>query len=143
MKSINKYITEAWSGVKKQSHDQEIKSWCEDMGIKDYTINSQGEIDVKGHVHLQEKDFKELPYKFGKVNRYFLLEGCENLISLKNCPDEVGEYFACNYCKSLKSLEGCPKEVNESFWCKGCGKFFNEKYIRSMCPNLGGLIFNK
>ena len=29
MTNLNKYIVEAWSGVKKQSYEQEIKSWCE------------------------------------------------------------------------------------------------------------------
>ena len=133
----------SWNGVKKQSLEQEIKSWCDEMGIKNYTINSQGEIDVNGDVNLRDKDFKELPYKFGKVDRYFLLEGCENLISLKNCPNRVEGFFSCNRNKNLKSLEGCPKTVLLSFWCRECVKFFNEKYIRSMCPNLKGLIINK
>ena len=113
------------------------------MGIKNYTINSKGEIDVEGSVDLAKRDFKELPYKFGKVTGHFSLESCENLISLQNCPNYVKGYFSCNYNKKLKSLEGCPNTVLLSFWCKGCGKCFNEKYIKLMCPNIGGLIFNK
>jgi hypothetical protein len=46
MKTLNIYISEAWSGVKQQSYQQEIKSWCDEMGIENYTINSKGEIDV-------------------------------------------------------------------------------------------------
>ena len=70
MKKLNTYINEAWSGVKKQtSIDIEvIESWCEEMGIQNYTINSKGEIDVDGEVDLRHNIFKELPYKFGKVN---------------------------------------------------------------------------
>ena len=143
MKNLNKYITEAWSGVKQQSIKADIEAWCEEMGIKNYTINSQGEIDVNGNVKLNRSNFKEIPYKFGIVKGYFSLGGCQNLTSLKNCPDEVREYFTCNLCWNLKSLEGCPKTILKGIWCGGCGKFFNEKYIKSMCPNLKGPIFNK
>ena len=61
MIKLNDYITEAWSGVKKQSNIENIKSWCDEMGIKNYTINSQGEIDVNGDVFLTHNDFEELP----------------------------------------------------------------------------------
>ena len=60
MKNLNNYIIEAWSGVKKQSIKAEIEAWCEEMGIKNYTINSKGEIDVNGNIDLADKDFKEL-----------------------------------------------------------------------------------
>ena len=142
MIKLNTYINEAWGGVKKYTNNAEIEAWCEEMGIEDYTINSKGEIDVDGNVNLRGKDFKELPYKFGIVKGYFSLGGCENLTSLKNCPNEVREYFTCNLCENLKSLEGCPKTILAGVWCNGCGKVFNEKYIRSMCPNLKGPIFN-
>ena len=59
MKKLNNYITEAWSGVKKQSNNANIEAWCEEVGIKNYTINSQGEIDVNGDVDLNYNDFKE------------------------------------------------------------------------------------
>ena len=36
----------SWSGVKKQTNIENIKAWCEEMGIKDYTVNLQGEIEV-------------------------------------------------------------------------------------------------
>ena len=133
MIKLNVYITEAWSGVKKQSHDQEIKSWCEEMRIKNYTINSQGEIDVDGCVNLSRKDFEELPYKFGRVTGYFSLESCKNLISLKNCPNHVGDYFSCSSCRQLDSLEGCPKEVGSDFYCYKCKQKFTEEEVESLC----------
>ena len=84
MKKLNNYITEAWNGVKTQSIKADMEAWCEEMRIKNYTINSKGEIDVDGFVDLDNKNFKELPYKFGRVDGYFSLGSCKNLTSLKN-----------------------------------------------------------
>ena len=121
MKSLNIYIAEAWSGVKKQSLKADIEAWCDEMGIKNYIINSQGEIDVDGSVELIKKDFKELPYKFGKIEGNFLLVHCDNLISLKNCPSHAnGDYFSCKDCNNLKTLEGCPGEVKGDLICNWC-----------------------
>src|SRR5574344_1846368 len=96
MKSLNNYIHEAWKGVKKQTNNTEIEAWCDEMGIKDYTINAKGEIDVDGYVNLFNKDIKELPYKFGRVNGYFDLSFNDNLTSLKNCPNYVHGRFSCD-----------------------------------------------
>ncbi len=41
MKNLNNYIIEAWSGVKKQSFKADIEAWCEEMGIKNYTIKKR------------------------------------------------------------------------------------------------------
>ena len=133
MKKLNNYITEAWSGVKKQSYNQEIKFWCDEMGIEDYTINDKGEIDVDGDVMLRYSDFKELPYKFGRVNGYFTLAYNENLTSLKNCPTIVEGTFDMDGCIRLDSLEGCPKEVKGNFWCGNCKRKFTTKEIQSLC----------
>ena len=133
MKHINSYINEAWSGVKKQTNNAEITAWCDEMDIKKYTINDKGEIDVNGGVDLGGKNFKELPYKFGKVGGYFILSSCENLISLKNCPNEIGGNFFCNRCKSLNSLEGCPKEVAQNFFCDRCKREFTKEEVKSLC----------
>ena len=126
----------SWNGVKKQiSIDIEaIEAWCDEMGIKNYTINSKGEIDVNGDVILMNKQFKELPYKFGRVNNMFSLSMCLNLKTLKNCPDYVGGNFSCSYCPQLDSLEGCPKEVKKEFYCYNKGKKqFNAKDILKYC----------
>ena len=122
-----------WSGVKKQTNIENIKAWCEEMGIENYTINSKGEIDVDGHVNLRNKKFKELPYKFGRVNGYFILQNCRNLISLKNCPNETDRYFDVDGCNKLESLEGCPKIVGTSFFCRDCKQNFTEKEVKSLC----------
>ena len=135
MKNLNNYINEAWSGVKKHTNNAEIEAWCEEVGIQNYIINSKGEIDVDGDggVWLNNKDFKELPYKFGKVNGYFDIGSNQNLTSLKNCPNYVGGYFACNRCTQLDSLEGCPKEVKGNFYCNKCKIKFTFKEVRSLC----------
>ena len=127
----------SWNGVKKQSYDQEIKSWCEEMDIENYTINSQGEIDVDGNVDLSYKEFEELPYKFGTVTGYFSLEECKNLISLENCPNHVNYSFDIDGCIQLDSLEGCPEEVDDNFYCFGCKRNFTKKEIKSLCKVKG------
>ena len=133
MINLNNYIIEAWSGVKKQANKADIESWCDEMGIKNYTINSKGEIDVDGNVDLEWKNIIELPYKFGSVSGYFLLTGCKNLISLKNCPSYVGRFFKCNFCPQLNSLDGCPKKVDGNFYCMNCKRKFTEEEVRSLC----------
>ena len=133
MIKLNKYITEAWSGVKQHTNNAEIKAWCDEMGIKNYTINDKGEIDVDGKVNLSYKEFEELPYKFGRVNDIFLLYGCKNLTSLKNCPYYVDDSFGCKNCHQLDSLEGCPKEVKGLFYIDNCKRKFTKKEVQSLC----------
>ena len=151
MKKLNTYINEAWDGVKKQSIKADIEAWCEEMGIENYTINSKGEIDVDDSVILNNKDFKELPYKFGWVSGNFSIENNNMLISLKNCPSEVGGYFSCNRCNKLNSLNGCPKEVGLYFYCRDCKRKFAYEEVMSLCKvsrikldrsNVSNYIFN-
>ena len=127
----------SWNGVKKQSLKADVEAWCEEMGIEDYTINSQGEIDVDGGVFLNGKDFKELPYKFGTVTDYFKISYNSNLISLKNCPYHVGTSFDIDGCSQLSSLEGCPKKVDYNFWCRWCKRKFTSEEVRSLCKVMG------
>ena len=133
MKSLNNYINEAWGGVKQHTLKADIEAWCDDMGIKKYTINSQGEIDVDGDVELTRRDFKELPYKFGVIKGYFDIGANKNLISLKNCPDFVRDSFGCDQCSQLDSLEGCPKEVGSNFYCGRCKRKFTKDDVLSLC----------
>ena len=126
----------SWNGVKKYTNNAEIKTWCEEMGIKRYTINDKGEIDVDGYVDLSRRDLKELPYKFGKITGpegVFTMYKCKNLISLKNCPDEVSRYFDIDCCSKLDSLEGCPKKVERNFYCRKCKREFTKEEIKSLC----------
>ena len=143
MIKLNNYIIEAWSGVKKQSIKAEVEAWCDEMGIENYTINDKGEIDVNGNVWtLKNKNFKELPYKFGKINGYFDISNNLNLTSLKNCPDKVEDFFRCSYCTKLDSLEGCPSYVGWNFYCRDCKRKFTEKEVKSLCKVKGKINFS-
>ena len=141
MKKLNTYINEAWSGVKQQTNNANIIDWCEEMGIEKYTINSQGEIDVDISVNLRNKNFEELPYKFGRVNGWFDIGDNKNLTSLKNCPDFVKRSFSCSLCPQLDSLEGCPTKVGGDFHCSDCKQKFTKEDVKFLCE-LRGNIYN-
>ena len=74
---------------------EDITEICKEYGIRNYTINPDGSIDVNGSVNLFYEKLKKLPLKFNKVNGNFY------------CNDN-----------QLTTLEGSPKEVNGVFWCR-------------------------
>ena len=131
----------SWNGVKKQANKTTIEAWCDEMRIRNYTINSQGEIDVNGNVIFIGCNIKELPYKFGTVTGFFSLEDCKNLTSLKNCPNYItgDNMFDIDGCTKLDSLEGCPKEVGGCFLCRGCKRKFTKEEVRSLCEVKGSI----
>lgn len=94
-----------------------VRAWLEEHDIKNYTINTRGEIDIDGDVDLSYKNIKEFPYfiQFGTIKGNF---DCKhnNLTSLKGVPREVKETFDCS-CNDLTSLEGAPEKVGRSFDC--------------------------
>jgi hypothetical protein len=81
-----------------------------------WTLNSNGEVDVRKSVYMDKMKLTEIPVKFGIVTGFF---SCSNnrLTSLKNCPDFVGGdfYFDNNqltdYFKSIK-------EEDFPHWCR-------------------------
>lgn len=85
-----------------------ITSWLDEHGIKNYTINAKGEIDVDGDVDLYSKGLTEFPsfIQFGTVKGNFF---CDNnrLTTLKGSPIEVSKVFDCSD-NRLVSLEGAP-----------------------------------
>lgn len=112
---------------------QLIKRWLDKYGIKNYTINSKGEIDVDGDVNLTYRGIKKLPsyIQFGKVNGYFTCS-LNKLTSLKGAAKEVGGIFNCSYNK-LTSLEGAPKNVIGSFACEGNTIKFTKDDVNKIC----------
>jgi len=120
----------------------EIDSICKKYNLENYTINSDGSVDVDGDVDLrgigfwnylygEKKENKwtlnKLPLKFRYVSGDF---DCRfnNLSDLQGCPTKIeGSLYL--YHNKLKSLEGCPDEVdrllisdNELESLRGCPK---------------------
>ena len=95
--------------------EQEIHYICKKYRIKNYTINSDGSIDVDGDVYIRNLDLDKLPLKFNKVSGYFNCEyNC--LTTLENSPNEIGKNFSC-YSNRITSLEGFPQRVGEYTHC--------------------------
>ena len=95
--------------------EQEIHTICEKYSINNYSINSDGSIDVNGNVNLSEKKLKNIPLKFNKVSGYF---NCSynNLTSLKGSPKEIGSFFTC-YDNNLNDLKYAPNRIGSWFDC--------------------------
>jgi hypothetical protein len=94
--------------------------FCEKY-LTNYTIKSDGTIDIDGKVDLFNKlgNMEKLPVKFGKVYGVFRCHG-NKLTTLEGCPNYVGGFFNCGGNK-LTTLEGCPKYVDGIFMCHWCG----------------------
>ena len=95
--------------------NDEIEEICLKYNIFDFTINSDGTIDVNEGVHLDYYILTELPLKFNKVNGNFNCSGT-GLTTLDGSPKEVGGVFYC-YNNKLTSLEGGPIKVSGNFDC--------------------------
>jgi hypothetical protein len=94
-----------------------IHDICKEYDIENYTINSDGSIDVAGDVDLYDKGLTEIPLVFNKVTGYFSCTG-NYLTTLKGSPKWVGGWFSCNK-NQLTSLKGCPRWVGGWFSCGG------------------------
>ena len=92
-----------------------IHGVCKEFNIKNYTINDDYSIDVKGNVYIYGKSLSKLPFKFNIVSGNFNCGG-NKLTNLEGSPKEVGGDFEC-YINQLTSLEGSPKKVGIGFYC--------------------------
>ena len=105
--------------LSRELHDPKvvIYKWLDEHGIKNYTLNDKGEIDVDGDVNLRKKGLTEFPpfIQFGAVKGNFYCS-FNNLTSLKGAPKEVSGGFDCSYNK-LTTLEGAPNTVDGDFDC--------------------------
>ena len=93
-----------------------IQIICEQYNIINYTINSDGSIDVNGWVDLSEKGLTELPLSFNKVYGNFFC-GDNKLTTLKGSPRWVDGGFYCSSNK-LTSLEFSPDYIGVDFGCR-------------------------
>jgi hypothetical protein len=109
-------------------NELEIHSLCEEYDIENYTINSDGTIDVDGGVDLGHKGLTKLPLKFNKVSGHFFCDD-NQLTNLKGAPSSVGGIFDCSD-NQLTTLKDAPKSVVAEFYC------YNNKLI-----SLKGLEF--
>ena len=114
---------------------QNIDSICKEFGIKNYTINEDGSIDVDGGVFLVDRELYRLPLKFRNVSGHF---NCSDnrLISLEGAPSQVGGHFYC-YFNQLTSLEGAPSQVGGDFNC-----YDNQLTSLEGCPSSVGYHFD-
>ncbi len=96
-------------------NEEEIHSICKEYGIKNYTINGDGTIDVAGDVDLFNKGLTKLPLKFRNVSGDFYCNS-NQLKSLEGAPQSVGGSFKCHV-NQLITLEGAPQSVGGEFWC--------------------------
>ena len=94
-----------------------IKAWLDEHNIKNYTINSKGEVDVDGDVNLSGRGLTEFPsyIQFGNVKGNFFCNN-NNLTTLKGAPKKVGGGFECKYNK-LTTLKVAPKDIGGYFEC--------------------------
>jgi hypothetical protein len=118
MKHIRKY---------KLFESQNIEDICKSYGIKNYTVNSDGLIDVDDNVYLNEIGFTKLPIKFNYVNGDFHCYD-NQLTTLEGAPNIVDGHFRCNY-NQLTSLEYSPKWVEKDFDC-----IYNKLTSLADCP---------
>ena len=138
----------------------EIELWLLGLGVKNYSINSDGSIDVDGDVNMSCQNLEKIPTKFGKVtgdfycynNNLTSLEGAptsvgggfycyknNNLTSLEGAPTSVGGNFYCSY-NNLTSLEGAPTSVGGGFYCNQNEIEFTESDVHLIC-NVEGNIY--
>jgi hypothetical protein len=109
MKSYKQFITESielWSRIDKK---------CKKYGIENYTINSDGSIDVNGHVDISDKNLKKIPLKFRDVSGDFDCSS-NQLTTLEGSPKSVIGGFYC-FNNQLTTLRGAPKSVVGGFHC--------------------------
>ena len=89
--------------------NSKIKQWLDSMEIRNYTINPDGVVDVRGHVDISESALNEIPIQFGIVTGHFLCYD-NNLMSLKGAPKCVGKNFWCQ-ANLLTTLEYAPQHI--------------------------------
>jgi hypothetical protein len=97
-----------------------LEEWLTKHDIRNYTINPDGSLDVKGAVFLDDFRGAHLPIKFNAVSEDFSCSG-GMLTTLENCPTTVGGSFWVNH-NQLISLEGFPTRVGGSVSISGNDK---------------------
>jgi len=88
-----------------------IHKICKEYGIENYTINSDGSIDVDGDVDLWSRGLSELPVKFNHVSGDFYCH-YNKLTTLLGSPQSVGNFICSG--NNLTTLEFTPNSIGPS-----------------------------
>lgn len=120
--------------IKKTLHYQElyslkkkIRKQCEELNIKNYTINNDGTVDVNGNLSIyitrdkvKVNESTKILINFNKIHGnadivvVWHKRGRGGVTELPFTFNEVGGNFSANGCQ-LESLRGCPKKVGGFF----------------------------
>ena len=117
---------------------EDIDKICKLYGIKNYTINTDGSIDVNDCVYLGYKNLTKLPLEFNKVNCNFYC-GKNKLTTLKGSPVEVNDFW-CAYNK-LTSFEFTPKIIRGDFYCYN-NNIKSFEYFPNFVKNIFDCVYN-
>lgn len=151
--TLKKTLTESTSTF--LSSEEEIRAWLDQYKIKDYTINGDMTVSVKGGFALDDKGLEEIPVKFAEVggsidvtsNRIKRIDWAPSKINgdfdiwdneietLEGGPTEVTGGYDCDN-NRLTSLAGAPTKVGGSFVCSG-----NKLTSLKGCPREVGKYF--
>ena len=112
--NINKHMKNIELYESFQTKD-EISKICKKYNIENWSISSDGLVDVVGNVDLEYLELPKLPLKFGKIDGSF---SCSHnkLTTLEGAPQSVSGNFRCRV-NLLTSLEGAPQKVGGYFYC--------------------------
>lgn len=98
-----------------QKNEEDIRHSCLEYQIKNYSINSDGSIDVDGNVDMSLRNLSSLPLKFARVLGNFCINN-NLLTTLYGAPIAVGGNFNC-FSNRLTNLSDAPKWVGGDFFC--------------------------
>jgi hypothetical protein len=114
--------------------------WLE-RKVRNFTIQEDGSVDIRGDFSSTHEDFEEFPIKLGSIFGNFDIsfcvnlkklngptyvsdnvdfEGCVDLESLENGPTRVNGYFDITRCRSIKNLKGGPVHIGKQCIINHC-----------------------
>ncbi len=123
--------------------EKEIHDICMKYNIENYSINTDGSIDVNDDVNIYKRGLSKIPLKFNKVSGYFNCSN-NNLTTLEGCPKKVDGFFDCSNNK-LVSLDGIPEYIRGSLMCyrnplKSLEGFNDDDFNYLHCDNKDRLV---
>ena len=110
---------------------------------KDSKLVKQMKI-IKGHVDLDSLHLKELPEILSTVDKIdgYLSVSYNVLVSLKNCPKEVGQSAYFSYNPKIKNLLGGPSIVGKNYGVTSCPELISLQGIPEIIPGNLNLTSN-